>query len=139
MSSVGDNTDNMVAALKAVLPETRFVIVTGGLGPTDDDCTAAAAARAFGRKIVFNQEALAAIEKIFAGDNLKMPFPSKKQAMLPKEVRLIPNPVGTASGFLIEDGMREFVFLPGVPREVEAMTESFIIPHLREQSGSKRS
>jgi nicotinamide-nucleotide amidase len=137
MSSVGDNMDDMVAALKSVLPETRFIIVTGGLGPTDDDCTAAAAARAFDKKIVLNQEALAAIEKIFAGVNLKMPFPSKKQAMLPAGVRLIPNPIGTASGFLIEDGMREFMFLPGVPREVEAMTELFIIPHLREQSGSK--
>jgi len=86
---------------------------------------------------VLNQEALAAMEKIFAGVNVKMPFPSKKQAMLPEEVCLIPNPVGTASGFLIEEGVQEFMFLPGVPREVEAMTESFIIPHLREQSGSK--
>ena len=137
MSSVGDNMDDMVAALKTVLAETRFVIVTGGLGPTDDDCTAAAAARAFDKKIVLNKEALAAIEKIFAGVNLKMPFPSKKQAMLPEGVRLIPNPVGTASGFLIEEGVQEFMFLPGVPREVEAMTESFIIPHLRKQSGSK--
>jgi nicotinamide-nucleotide amidase len=137
MSSVGDNMDDMVAALKTVLPETRVVIVTGGLGPTDDDCTAAAAARAFGKQIVLNQEALAAMEKIFAGVNVKMPFPSKKQAMLPEEVCLIPNPVGTASGFLIEEGVQEFMFLPGVPREVEAMTESFIIPHLREQSGSK--
>jgi nicotinamide-nucleotide amidase len=137
MSSVGDNMDDMVAALKTVLPETRFVIVTGGLGPTDDDCTAVAAARAFGKQIVLNQEALAAIEKIFAGVNVKMPFPSKKQAMLPEGVRLIPNPVGTASGFLIEEGVQEFMFLPGVPREVEAMTESFIIPHLRKQSGSK--
>jgi nicotinamide-nucleotide amidase len=137
MSSVGDNMDDMVAALKTVLPETRFVIVTGGLGPTDDDCTATAAARAFGKQIVLNQEALAAIEKIFAGVNVKMPFPSKKQAMLPEGVRLIPNPVGTASGFLIEEGVQEFMFLPGVPREVEAMTELFIIPHLRKQSGSK--
>lgn len=137
ISSVGDDLDDMVRALKTVLPESRFVIVTGGLGPTDDDCTAAAAARAFGKQIVLNQEALAAIEKIFAGVNLKMPFPSRKQAMLPDGVRLIPNPIGTASGFLIEDGMREFMFLPGVPREVESMTESFIIPHLREKSGSQ--
>jgi nicotinamide-nucleotide amidase len=137
MSSVGDASDDIVAALKTVLPESRFVIVTGGLGPTDDDCTAAAAARAFGKQVVLNQEALAAMEKIFAGYNVKMPFPSQKQAMLPEGVRLIPNPVGTASGFLIEEGTQEFMFLPGVPREVEAMTESFIIPHLREQSGSK--
>ena len=135
--SVGDAIDDIVTALKTVLPESRFVIVTGGLGPTDDDCTAAAAARAFGKQIVLNQEALAAIEKIFAGVNVKMPFPSSKQAMLPEGVRLIPNPIGTASGFLIEDGMREFMFLPGVPTEVEAMTESFIVPHLRDKCGSK--
>ena len=137
MSSVGDNMDDMVNALKTVLPESRFVIVTGGLGPTDDDCTAAAAALAFGRQIVLHQEALAAIKKIFAGFNTKMPFPSQKQAMLPEGVRLIPNPVGTASGFLIADGTREFMFLPGVPTEVEAMTESFIIPYLREKNGKR--
>jgi nicotinamide-nucleotide amidase len=57
--------------------------------------------------------------------------------MLPEGVRLIPNPIGTASGFLIEDGMREFMFLPGVPTEVEAMIESFIMPHLRDKCGSK--
>jgi nicotinamide-nucleotide amidase len=134
MSSVSDASEDIIAALKTVLPESRFVIVTGGLGPTDDDCTAPAAAQAFGRQIVLNQEALAAIEKIFAGYNAKMPFPSQKQAMLPEGVRLIPNPIGTASGFLIADSMREFMFLPGVPREVEAMMESFIIPHLRDKS-----
>ena len=56
MSSVGDASDDIVAALKTVLPESRFVIVTGGLGPTDDDCTSAAAARAFGKQVVLNQE-----------------------------------------------------------------------------------
>jgi len=127
-----------VAALKGVLPGTKYIIVTGGLGPTDDDRTAEAAARAFGRTVELNREALAAIEKKFAGYQAKMPFPSQRQAMLPSGVELIPNPRGTASGFLIEDAGREFMFMPGVPAEAEAMTESFIIPRLMKKSGFKQ-
>ena len=138
MSSVGDAPDDIINALKSVLPGTKYIIVTGGLGPTDDDRTADAAARAFGRTVELNQEALAAIEKRFAGYASKMPFPSQRQAMLPAGVELIPNPRGTASGFLIEDAGREFMFMPGVPAEAEAMTESFIIPRLKVKSGFKQ-
>jgi nicotinamide-nucleotide amidase len=67
-----------------------------------------------------------------------MPFPSQRQAMLPTNIELIPNPKGTASGFLIADAGREFMFMPGVPSEAEAMTESFIIPRLKEKSGFKQ-
>lgn len=138
MSSVGDAPEDIINALKSVLPGTKYIIVTGGLGPTDDDRTAEAAARAFGRTVELNQEALAAIEKRFAGYEVKMPFPSQRQAMLPSGVEIIPNPRGTASGFLIADAGREFMFMPGVPAEAEAMTESFIIPRLKEQSGFKQ-
>lgn len=138
ISSVGDGIEEIARALKNVLAETRYVIVTGGLGPTDDDRTSRAAAQAFGRKLCLNEEALAAIEKKFQGIQLKVPFPSRKQALLPEGVQIIPNPIGTASGFLIEDGGRQFMFLPGVPYEAEAMTESFIIPHLREKNGLPR-
>lgn len=134
MSSVGDAIDDIVSCLNTILPQSRFIIVTGGLGPTDDDCTAAAAAQTFGKRLVLNQEALTAIEKIFQGVNMKMPFPSSKQALLPEGVRLIPNPVGTASGFIIENRGQEFMFLPGVPAEVEAMTESFLLPYLRKKA-----
>jgi nicotinamide-nucleotide amidase len=132
MSSVGDDLEEIISALKNILPQTRFIIVTGGLGPTNDDITAKAAAQTFGRQFKIHDEALAAIENKFKGYNVKMPFPSRKQALLPERITLIPNPIGTASGFLIEDKSREFMFLPGVPYEVEAMTESFILPHLRE-------
>ena len=138
MSSVSDAEEDIIAALKNILPETRYIIVTGGLGPTDDDRTAEAAARAFGRTIELNQEALAAIEQRFAGYAAKMPFPSQRQAMLPAGVKIIPNQRGTASGFLIADAGREFMFMPGVPAEAEAMTESFIIPRLKQKSGFRQ-
>jgi len=138
MSSVGDAPEDIINALKSILPGTKYIIVTGGLGPTDDDRTATAAASAFGKTVELNQEALAAIEKRFAGYAAKMPFPNQRQAMLPSGVKIIPNPRGTASGFIIEDAGREFMFMPGVPAEVEAMTESFIIPRLKEQSGFKQ-
>ncbi len=137
-SSVGDAIDDIVSALNGVLPQSRFIIVTGGLGPTDDDCTAAAAAQTFGKRLVLHKEALAAIEKIFQGMNMKMPVSSRKQALLPEGVRLISNPVGTASGFMIENRGQEFIFLPGVPTEVETMTESFLLPYLRNRTGSSQ-
>lgn len=138
MSSVGDAPEDIIDALKSALPGTKYIIVTGGLGPTDDDRTAEAAAQAFGRTVELNQEALAALEQKFAGYAAKMPFPSKRQAMLPAGVEIIPNQRGTASGFLIADGGREFMFMPGVPAEAEAMTESFIIPRLKEKSGFRQ-
>jgi nicotinamide-nucleotide amidase len=64
-----------------------------------------------------------------------MPDAAKKQAVLPEGATPIANPVGTACGFLIKDGMRHFMFLPGVPEEVHAMTAGFIIPYIRSEAG----
>jgi nicotinamide-nucleotide amidase len=135
--TVGDNVKKIIAALKSIRGPTRFVIITGGLGPTEDDCTAEAAAQAFGKKIVLNQKALATMRRRFGELGRKLPKASRKQALLPQGCQIIPNPIGTACGFVIIQGQKRFIFLPGVPDEVKAITQKFMLAYLEKQSGSK--
>lgn len=138
ITTVGDAIEDIVRALKSVLPETRFIIITGGLGPTEDDRTAQAAAKTFGRELIVNKEALDCLEQKFKQSGRKIFSAERKQAMLPTGCRIVQNPVGTACGFLIEEGKRHFVFLPGVPEEVRAITDKFLVGHLKEAVGSKQ-
>ncbi len=134
---VGDGTEDIVRALRSPLPDTRFIIVTGGLGPTDDDRTAAAAAAAFGRHIRLNDEALGLMQQRFAELGRSMNEANRKQAMLPEDCRVIPNPVGTACGFIVQSAALNAVFLPGVPEETRAITESFLTGYIREGTGDR--
>ncbi len=131
MTTVGDGIEDIIGALRSPLHQTRFIIITGGLGPTGDDRTAEAAAAAFGKQLLLNQEAFTLMEKKFKQLQRKMNPANKKQALLPEGARVIPNPVGTACGFLVTDGPRHFMFFPGVPEEVRAITDSFAIDYLK--------
>src|ERR1039457_453838 len=97
--TVGDNEPEIVKAILALAGESDAVIVTGGLGPTIDDITATAAANASGRSLVLNQEALASIGKMAGKLGTGIHPLNEKQACLPDGSFVIPNPVGTASGF----------------------------------------
>jgi nicotinamide-nucleotide amidase len=122
ITTVGDGVEDIQHALKSHLPDTGYVITTGGLGPTEDDRTARAAAKAFGRELLLNHEALSLMEERFKKMQRKMNPANKKQAVLPEGCRVVQNPVGTACGFMVEDERRHFIFLPGVPEEVRAIT-----------------
>lgn len=137
ITTVGDGLDDISGALKSINDNTRFIIVTGGLGPTEDDRTSEAAASCFGKELILSQEAFSAMEKLLGQANRKVSEVNKKQAVLPEGSTVIPNPVGTASGFLIKEDNKHYIFLPGVPGEVRAMTESFILSYLLKESGSK--
>jgi nicotinamide-nucleotide amidase len=136
-SSVGDQPEAIRRALTQVLPDTRFVIATGGLGPTDDDLTASAVAAAFGRELTVSEAAIANMERRYREFGRPMPEAAKKQAVLPEGCEPIDNPVGTACGFLIKDGQRQFFFLPGVPEEVHAMAGG-IIERIRGECGLRQ-
>lgn len=137
--TVGDDEPAIIEALNELALKSEAVIVTGGLGPTVDDVTAAAAARATGRLLVVSEEALAHLHT-FRG---KMESPttrplSDKQAMIPEGAAIIPNPGGTACGFrLVHHGSTLF-FLPGVPSEMERMLGETVLPLLIERSGAER-
>lgn len=113
------------------------VIVTGGLGPTADDMTARAAARAFQRRLMLSEEALRLVREHFARTGREMHPRNDKQALLPQKAVILPNPAGSAPGFLLHEKGKELFFLPGVPSEMAAMLEESVLPRLRERSGGE--
>ena len=133
ITTVGDDSERIVDALRSVQQKVGFVIVTGGLGPTVDDITAQAAAEALRKKLVLNKRVLKAMEERFRKFGRKMSSNNVKQAYLPNDSNIIPNPIGTACGFSLTKGNTLFIFLPGVPREMKRMLEESIIPLIKRE------
>ena len=127
-SCVGDDMDMMVCILKEIGNRADVAIVTGGLGPTTDDITAEAAAKAAGVELVLSRSALRAVENYFKARKRLMSPSNKKQAMLPRGAEYICNPVGSAPGFLLKIGRCSFFFVPGVPFEMQRMLSDEIMP-----------
>lgn len=128
--TVGDDEDAIVAALKELAAISDQVVVTGGLGPTPDDMTAAAAARAAETELVLSDRALAHLASFAERVPGGLHPANRRQALVPKGSSLIPNPLGTACGFMVTLGSAEFFFLPGVPSEMERMLEETVLPAL---------
>ncbi|HNZ37147.1 MAG TPA: competence/damage-inducible protein A, partial [Candidatus Marinimicrobia bacterium] len=128
--TVGDEQKHIWTVLDNLPPEINLVMITGGLGPTNDDITVSALARYFNLPLVFNKETASNLVKHFAKRGLKMPEINLKQAYLPKEAVILDNPVGSAPGLKIEHQNRVYYVLPGVPREVEAIMTKIIAPQL---------
>ncbi|HHX8564132.1 CinA family nicotinamide mononucleotide deamidase-related protein [Vibrio sp. RM-44-3] len=130
-STVGDSLSSLVEEFLMLSFNNDVVIVNGGLGPTTDDMSAAAAARAAECKLVLFKEWLQHLESLYARRGIPMPGSNLKQAMLPETAEILDNPIGTACGFkmLINDAI--FYFTPGVPSEFKLMAETQILPDLR--------
>ena len=127
---VGDAQGDIETAMREAAGRAPIVIVTGGLGPTEDDRTAAAAAAVARVPLERSAVALDHIKAIFAHYNRPMTPNNEKQADLPKGSEILANPVGTAVGFAMDlNGARAF-FTPGVPREMEKMLEEQILPRV---------
>ncbi|MBW1679383.1 MAG: competence/damage-inducible protein A [Deltaproteobacteria bacterium] len=135
--SVGDNAEAIAHALKEGMERAELVLVTGGLGPTSDDITTEVAARVLKRKLQLYPEVWEHIKKMIVSFGLEITNGQKKQAYLPEGADLIPNPIGTAPGYLVKEESSLLIFLPGVPREMQAMTENTILPRL-EKEGKDR-
>lgn len=133
--AVADVEADIVEALLDLARRQDVVIVTGGLGPTADDLTARAAARAFERRLVLSDEALQQIREHFRRSGRSMHPADEKQALLPQKATILPNSVGSAPGFLLQQGDKQIYFLPGVPTEMAALLEQSILPRLQEQAG----
>jgi len=124
--------------IKYVLSRGPKVIVTsGGLGPTYDDRTLEAVAKAVGKGLRLNDEALKMIRSKYAGGGLTLTEERIKMAYLPEGAIPIPNPVGSAPGSWLEIGESVIISLPGVPKEMEAMWESWVEPRLRDMAPRK--
>ena len=135
ITSVGDNEQRMVNTLTQALQRSDVIITTGGLGPTVDDVTRAAVARATHRGLVLHEDLLRQIEARFARWGRQMTSNNRRQAYLPEDALPIENPVGTAPCFIVEEPQSVVISLPGVPREMEFLMERSVIPYLRERFG----
>jgi nicotinamide-nucleotide amidase len=126
--TVGDDAVRLKDLLIEVGQQADITLVTGGLGPTVDDITAAAAADAAGVNLRENADALASIEKFFQRFKRPMNQSDGKQALFPENAEILVNPVGTAPGFTMKIGKCTFFFLPGVPREMKIMLNDTVVP-----------
>jgi len=125
------------------LERSDLVLVTGGLGPTVDDRTRDAAALATGCSLTVNETCLADIEAIFVRWGRKLHDNNRRQAFLPAGAIPVPNPVGTAPGFIVEWPRKErppalLICLPGVPREMKHLMEQTVEPFLGARLGPDR-
>lgn len=135
-TTVGDNEQRILSVLELGISRSDVVIVSGGLGPTVDDVTRQAIARAAGKELRIDAEALSSLKERFARFGVTMTENNLQQAMIPEGALVIPNPVGTAPGFIVDVGRSVIIAVPGVPREMKRLMQDTVIPYLREKSGN---
>jgi nicotinamide-nucleotide amidase len=139
ITTTGDDPRRIEEALLRAQERADAILVSGGLGPTSDDLTAGAAAGAFGLRLVLNKEILDGLRKRFAQRGMKMPVSNEKQAFFPEQAEIIPNPRGTACAFAVRRSGKIFIFLPGVPRELNFLFRENVIPLLQKEKSVVRS
>jgi nicotinamide-nucleotide amidase len=131
--SVGDNEDRLASTLSSALERCDGIITTGGLGPTVDDLTKEAIARALGVQLELHEPSLAALISRLAHSNRPLTENNRRQAVLPAGCVVLENPNGTAPGFIAFRADGRFVAaMPGVPREMRAMLSDSLVPWLRD-------
>ncbi len=130
---VGDNEPDIMDAIERLAEWSEAVIVTGGLGPTADDFTARSAAKVTGRRLVLNDEALSHVREFVGAEGGLYHSATERQALIPTKSTIIPNPTGTACGFIITWNGRYLFFLPGVPSEMIRMLDDTVLPFIQER------
>ncbi len=130
-TSVGDNEKRLEETLKTALGRSDIVILSGGLGPTQDDLTKEVAARVMGRRLVEDPHSRQRIEEYFQGSSMKKITENNwKQAMVPEGCIVVDNQNGTAPGIILEGEGKSVILLPGPPNELKPMFEHDIYPYL---------
>jgi nicotinamide-nucleotide amidase len=129
---VGDDRDRLAEAVRSGVARAHIVILSGGLGPTEDDVTREAVAQALTRRLVFSDEAMAALEARYARLGRRMAENNRRQAFLVEGALKLDNPNGTAPGQWIDLAGRIVLLLPGPPSELEPMFTDHCLPRLRE-------
>lgn len=135
-TKVGDNEERIAAVIADALRRSGTVIVCGGLGPTQDDITREAIARALGVPLVRDADMAASIRRMFEARQREMPENNLRQADRPEGATFIPQVRGTAPGLICEAPGGGVVYaLPGVPHEMQEMLERAVTPDLRRRAG----
>ncbi len=136
-SVVGDDTDDIRNLLLAALRRSRLIVLSGGLGPTEDDLTRIATAAALGRELETQESIRESLRRRFALRGQPMPKINERQAEVIKGAETLGNPAGTAPGMWIEEGEACLALLPGPPRELQAMFETHIAPRAARLGGGR--
>ncbi|MBE6898542.1 MAG: competence/damage-inducible protein A, partial [Ruminococcaceae bacterium] len=131
---VGDNPQRLKESLDLAFSRSDIVITTGGLGPTYDDLSKETIAAWFGKELVLHEDSLRHIEDFFQRLGREMTANNRKQAMMPQDCTVFPNPNGTAPGCAIEKDGKVAFMLPGPPREMRPMFDNYVIPYLQKDS-----
>ncbi len=129
---VGDVITDIVGAFQHSVKRADIILVTGGLGPTSDDMTVEAAAKAFGLNLILDEKALKWIEDIFRRRNRFMSDSNRKQALVPEGSFPFRNEKGTAPVIFIEVEETDIYLMPGVPGEMSTMFNNFVFPRIKD-------
>jgi len=135
VSQVGDNQGRIVETLQRAWERSDLIIVTGGLGPTEDDLARESISALLGETMQVDPRLEAELRTMFAARNARMPERNVKQATLIPSAQALPNPIGTAPGWWVEKDGHVIVAMPGVPREMYRMWEQQAIPRLSPYTG----
>jgi competence/damage-inducible protein CinA-like protein len=129
--TIGDNVGRIADAIRHSMDRAEIVITTGGLGPTVDDPTREAVARAAGRPLEFREDLWQDVRATIARYGRRPTENQRRQAHVPEGSLVIRNPVGTAPAFIVETGPGALIALPGVPGEMELLLHESVVPYLQ--------
>ena len=135
---VGDDHDSLARLLTRALEDADLVVLSGGLGPTDDDVTRDVVSAVLGLPLKEDGAIVDAIAARFAARGWPMPANNRRQANVPDGAVVLPNPRGTAPGLWIEQGGGALLLLPGPPRELAPLLEDALQAYVRPRTGGQR-
>jgi nicotinamide-nucleotide amidase len=136
VSLVGDNQGRIVEALRRAWERADLIIMTGGLGPTEDDLTRESISELLGETMQVDAQLETTLRAMFSARHFPMPERNLKQATLIPSAQALANPLGTAPGWFVEKDGRTIVAMPGVPHEMYRMWEEEAVPRLSTQEGN---
>lgn len=132
ISSISDQKNAILSAIDVAFTRADLIIMTGGLGPTQDDITKETLSEYFNSHLVLNQEVLHHLERIFHNRGRKLLDINKGQAMMPNNCEVLFNVRGTAPGMLFKKEGKWLASMPGVPYEMKHIVSNELLPHIRE-------
>jgi nicotinamide-nucleotide amidase len=132
---VADNDKDMEEVFRQALVRSDVIIITGGIGPTEDDITRRVLARVLKKRLLLNEEALRSVQAVFAGRGREYSGANDRQALIPVGARILANPAGVAPGFFLLEEKKFVAVLPGVPVEMRAMFRESLRKELETHSG----
>ncbi|MDQ7096084.1 competence/damage-inducible protein A [Desulfosporosinus sp. PR] len=130
-TTVGDNSERLEQVLRQAIDRSDLLVTTGGLGPTADDLTKELVAKVLNLPMELDQTSLQQIVQFFGRRKAPMPSSNEKQAYFPKGSKILPNPIGTAPGAIIEKSGKTVIILPGPPFEMKPMFDDYVWPELQ--------